>query len=110
MNKSELVGALADSAGMTKADASRALDSLFGSGGVIARALRAEKRVQITDKLLDAPVSGPYHCGDGCLPEPTWSDAGPTTMREGPTRTRSDGNRGRLAEAAKSRGITPFEE
>ncbi len=39
MNKSDLVDALADSAGMTKADASRALDSLFGSQGVIAKAL-----------------------------------------------------------------------
>ena len=48
MNKSDLGDALADSAGMTKADASRALDALFGSGGVIARALRAEQRVQIT--------------------------------------------------------------
>ena len=48
MNKSDLVDALADSAGMTKADASRALDALFGSGGVIARALRADQRVQIT--------------------------------------------------------------
>jgi DNA-binding protein HU-beta len=48
MNKSDLVDALADSADMTKADASRALDALFGSRGVIARALRAEERVQIT--------------------------------------------------------------
>ena len=48
MNKSDLVDALADSAGMTKADASRALDALFGSGGVIAQALRAGQRVQIT--------------------------------------------------------------
>ena len=48
MNKTDLVDALADSAGMTKADASRALDALFGSGGVIARALRADQRVQIT--------------------------------------------------------------
>jgi DNA-binding protein HU-beta len=48
MNKSDLVDALADSAGMTKADASRALDALFGSRGVIARALRADQRVQIT--------------------------------------------------------------
>ncbi len=48
MNKSDLVDALADSAGMTKADASRALDSLFGSRGVIAKALRAEQRVHIT--------------------------------------------------------------
>ena len=42
MNKSDLVDALADKAGMTKADSSRALDALFGSGGVIARALKAE--------------------------------------------------------------------
>ena len=48
MNKSDLVAALADSAGMTKADASRSLDSLFGSGGIIATALRAGQRVQIT--------------------------------------------------------------
>jgi len=48
MNKSDLVDALADSADMTKADASRALDALFGSQGVIACALRAEERVQIT--------------------------------------------------------------
>ena len=48
MNKSDLVNALADSAGMTKADASRALDALFGKGGVIANALRWDKRVQIT--------------------------------------------------------------
>jgi len=48
MNKSDLADALADSARMSKADASRALDSLFGSKGVIAKALRAEQRVQIT--------------------------------------------------------------
>ena len=48
MNKSDLVAALADTAGMTKADASRSLDSLFGSGGIIATALRAGQRVQIT--------------------------------------------------------------
>ena len=48
MNKSDLVNALADSAGMTKADASRALDALFGSGGVIASALKADQRVQVT--------------------------------------------------------------
>jgi len=48
MNKSELVDALASSSGLTKADASRAIDGLFGSGGVIARALRREERVQIT--------------------------------------------------------------
>jgi DNA-binding protein HU-beta len=49
MNKSELVDALASSTGMTKADASRAVDALFSpDGGVIASALRGGKRVQIT--------------------------------------------------------------
>ena len=48
MNKSDLVDALADSAGMTKVDASRALDALFGADGVIATALRGDQRVQIT--------------------------------------------------------------
>ena len=48
MNKSDLVDALADSAGMIKADASRALEALFGSEGVIARALKSDERVQIT--------------------------------------------------------------
>ena len=48
MNKSELVDALSNSSGLTKADSARAIDALFGSSGVIARALRAEERVQIT--------------------------------------------------------------
>ncbi len=48
MNKSELVDALANGSGLTKADSARAIDALFGSSGVIARALRAEERVQIT--------------------------------------------------------------
>jgi DNA-binding protein HU-beta len=48
MNKSDLVDALADRAGMTKVDASRAMDALFGSGGIVAGALRMDKRVQIT--------------------------------------------------------------
>ncbi len=49
MNKSELVDALADATDMTKADASRAIDALFGTdGGVIANALKNGKRVQIT--------------------------------------------------------------
>ncbi|GMR12071.1 MAG: HU family DNA-binding protein [Gemmatimonadota bacterium] len=48
MNKSELVDALASSSGLTKADSARAIDALFGSSGVIARALRREERVQIT--------------------------------------------------------------
>ncbi len=49
MNKSDLVDALADRTGMTKADAARAVDALFGpDGGVIARALKRNDRVQIT--------------------------------------------------------------
>ena len=49
MNKSDLVDALASSTGMTKADASRALDALFGpSKGIIAKTLKKGKRVQIT--------------------------------------------------------------
>ncbi len=49
MNKSDLVDALAGATGMTKADASRAIDALFSpSDGIIATALRADRRVQIT--------------------------------------------------------------
>lgn len=49
MNKSDLVDALADGAGMTKADAVRAVDTLFGTdGGIIAKALKQGERVQIT--------------------------------------------------------------
>ena len=48
MNKSDLVAALADRAGLTKADASRAMDALFGGRGIIAGALRKDGRVQIT--------------------------------------------------------------
>ncbi len=49
MNKSDLVDALADAAGMTKADAARAVDALFApSGGVISSALKGGQRVQIT--------------------------------------------------------------
>jgi len=49
MNKSDLVDALADRTGMTKADASRAVDALFSpDGGVIAGALKRDDRVQIT--------------------------------------------------------------
>jgi DNA-binding protein HU-beta len=49
MNKSELVDALATAAGMTKADAGRAVDALFSTGdGVIAKALKRGQRVQIT--------------------------------------------------------------
>ena len=48
MNKSDLVDALANATGMTKADAGRAVDALFSTDGVIAGALRRGKRVQIT--------------------------------------------------------------
>ena len=49
MNKSELVDALAESTGMTKADAGRAVDALFSpDGGIIAKALKKGNRVQIT--------------------------------------------------------------
>ena len=49
MNKSELVDALADNTGMTKADAGRAVDALFSpNGGIIAKALKKGLRVQIT--------------------------------------------------------------
>lgn len=49
MNKSELVDALADRTGMTKADAGRAIDALFGTdGGILADALNEGTRVQIT--------------------------------------------------------------
>jgi len=49
MNKSELVDALSEHAGMTKAQAGEAIDALFDTDkGIIASALGAGKRVQIT--------------------------------------------------------------
>ena len=49
MNKSELVDELANSTGMTKADASRAIDALFSPDkGVIAKQLKRGNRIQIT--------------------------------------------------------------
>ncbi len=49
MNKSDLVDALADRTGMTKADSSRAVDALFDTdGGIIVRTLKKGDRVQIT--------------------------------------------------------------
>lgn len=49
MNKSEFVDALAESTGMTKADAARAIDAIFATdNGIIAKALKAGTRVQIT--------------------------------------------------------------
>jgi DNA-binding protein HU-beta len=48
VNKSELIDALADHAGLPKPEAGRAIDALFGPRGVIARALRGGQKVQIT--------------------------------------------------------------
>jgi nucleoid DNA-binding protein len=49
MNKSDLVDELSNRTGMTKADASRAVDALFGTDdGIISRALKGDTRVQIT--------------------------------------------------------------
>ena len=49
MNKSDLVDALADKTGFTKADASRAIDALFGTDdGIIVSTLSDDERVQIT--------------------------------------------------------------
>jgi DNA-binding protein HU-beta len=49
MNKSDLVDALADRTGMTKAEASRATDALFSTDdGIIVKALKGGNRVQIT--------------------------------------------------------------
>lgn len=47
MNKSDLVDALAEQTGMTKADAGKAVDALFGTSGIIAKAMKKD-RVQIT--------------------------------------------------------------
>lgn len=47
MNKSELVDALAEQTGMTKADAGKAVDALFGTSGIIAKTMKKD-RVQIT--------------------------------------------------------------
>jgi DNA-binding protein HU-beta len=49
MNKSDLVDALADATGLTKADAGQAVDAMFSpDSGIIAKALKNKKRVQIT--------------------------------------------------------------
>lgn len=49
MNKSDLVDALSEAAGLSRADAARAIDAMFDpTGGVISDALKANKRVQIT--------------------------------------------------------------
>ena len=48
VNKTELIEALASQAGLSKADAGRAVEALFGDDGLIAGTLRKGDRVQIT--------------------------------------------------------------
>jgi DNA-binding protein HU-beta len=48
VNKTELIDALASQAGLSKADAGRAIEALFGDDGLIAGTLRKGDRVQIT--------------------------------------------------------------
>lgn len=48
MNKSELIDSLASSAGLSKADAGRVVDALFGDDGMIVKELRSGGKVQIT--------------------------------------------------------------
>ncbi|MFQ5702590.1 MAG: HU family DNA-binding protein [Gemmatimonadales bacterium] len=48
MNKSELVDAIASRAALSKADATRAIEGLFGSDGIIAGELAKGGKVQIT--------------------------------------------------------------
>ncbi|TVP47463.1 MAG: HU family DNA-binding protein [Gemmatimonadales bacterium] len=49
MNKSELVDALASETGMSKTDAGKAIDALFGTdSGIIASSLKKGDKVQIT--------------------------------------------------------------
>ncbi|MFQ5810783.1 MAG: HU family DNA-binding protein [Armatimonadota bacterium] len=48
MNKTELTDALASQTGLSKADAGRAVEALFGDDSLIAKELKAGRRVQIT--------------------------------------------------------------
>lgn len=48
MNKAELIDALTVRARLTKAEATRAVDALFGAQGVIAGALKTGTKVQVT--------------------------------------------------------------
>jgi DNA-binding protein HU-beta len=48
VNKSELIEALASQAGLSKADAGRTVEALFGDDGLIATTLKRGDRVQIT--------------------------------------------------------------
>lgn len=48
MNKTELIEALSSSTGLSKADAGRTVETLFGDDGLIVKELRAGGKVQIT--------------------------------------------------------------
>ncbi len=48
MNKTELLDALASSAQLSKADATRAVEALFGPNGIIGTELRNGGKVQVT--------------------------------------------------------------
>ena len=48
MNKTELIETLAAEVNLSKADAGRAIEALFGDKGMIARELKSGGRVQIT--------------------------------------------------------------
>ena len=48
MNKTELIEALAAQAGLSKADAGRSIEALFGDDGLIAATLKRGERVQVT--------------------------------------------------------------
>ena len=48
VNKTELQEALAAAAGLSKADAGRAVDAIFGPAGIVAAELKKGGRVQIT--------------------------------------------------------------
>lgn len=48
MNKAELVEAVAERAGLKKADATRAIEALFDADGVIVGALKGGAKVQVT--------------------------------------------------------------
>lgn len=48
MNKAELIDALAGEANLPKAEATRAVDALFGERGLIAKTLKTGDKVQIT--------------------------------------------------------------
>jgi len=48
VNKTDMQDALASAVGLSKADATRAIDALFGSSGIIASELKGGGKVQIT--------------------------------------------------------------